>query len=85
MWFNPKPNIALLCVSTNDQMIQSNVVTPYITITSENQIEGSFKICRLEMGFLSTTLNNPYPVKYCIYGFGDSVGISYRYTQSKKS
>ena len=25
---NPKPNDALLCVSTNDQMIQSNVVPP---------------------------------------------------------
>ena len=29
MWFNPGPNVTLLCVSTNDQMIQSNVVPPY--------------------------------------------------------
>ena len=29
MWLNPKPNVALECVSTNDQMIQSNVVPLY--------------------------------------------------------
>ena len=28
MWSNPKPDVALLCVTTNDQMVQSNVVTP---------------------------------------------------------
>ena len=28
MWLNPKPNVALECVSTNDQMIQFNVVPP---------------------------------------------------------
>ena len=30
MWLNPKPNDALLCVSTNDQMIQSYVVPLYL-------------------------------------------------------
>ena len=25
MWLNPKPDIALLCVSTHDQIVQSNV------------------------------------------------------------
>ena len=29
MWSNPKPDVALLCVTTNDQMVQSNVV-PHI-------------------------------------------------------
>ena len=28
MCLNPKPNVALLCVSTDDQIIQSNVVPP---------------------------------------------------------
>ena len=28
MWFNPKPNFTLQCVSTNEQMIQSNAVPP---------------------------------------------------------
>ena len=28
MWSNPKVDAALQCVSTNDQMIQSNVVPP---------------------------------------------------------
>ena len=28
MWFNPRPNVTLLCVSTNDKMKQSNVVPP---------------------------------------------------------
>ena len=29
MWSNPKPDVALECVSTNDQVIRSNVVPPY--------------------------------------------------------
>ena len=31
IWFNPRPksNVALYCVSTNDQLIKSNAVTPY--------------------------------------------------------
>ena len=32
MWLNPKPNLALLCVSTNNQMIQSNVGPPILRI-----------------------------------------------------
>ena len=28
MWLNPEPNVAILCVSTNDQRIQSNVWRP---------------------------------------------------------
>ena len=30
MWFYPKPNVALQCVSTDDQMIQSNVFPHYM-------------------------------------------------------
>ena len=26
MWLNSKPNVALLCVQTHDQMVQSNVL-----------------------------------------------------------
>ena len=29
IWLNPKPKVALLCASTNYQMIQSNVVPLY--------------------------------------------------------
>ena len=32
MWFNPRPSVSLLCVPTNDQMIQSNVEPPYINV-----------------------------------------------------
>ena len=28
MWLNPRPSVTVQCVSTNDQMIQSNVVPP---------------------------------------------------------
>ena len=32
MWSNPKPDAALSCVSTNDQMIQSIVVSHYTSV-----------------------------------------------------
>ena len=32
MWSNPNPNVKLLCVSTNDQMIHFNVVLPYTSV-----------------------------------------------------
>ena len=30
MWLNPKPNVELKCVSTNNQIAKSNVGPPYI-------------------------------------------------------
>ena len=42
MWLNPKPNVVLQCVSTNDQMIQSNVVPPinnYSRMERETEME----------------------------------------------
>ena len=46
MWSKPKPNVALSCVSTNDQMIQSNAVPPidgiyldYLRHKVDNQAE----------------------------------------------
>ena len=46
MWLNPKPNVALWCVSTNNQITQSNVGPPYIlrlkmTIFNQN---GHFRL-----------------------------------------
>ena len=35
IWLIPKRNVALQCVSTNDQMIQSNVVPPIPWLTGD--------------------------------------------------
>ena len=36
MWSNPKPDVALYCVSTNDQMMQSNFIPPIVQSTRIN-------------------------------------------------
>ena len=38
MWSNPKPNVEIQCVSTKDQMIQSNVVPPISSLTWSRNI-----------------------------------------------
>ena len=41
MWRNPRLNVTLLCVSTDDQLLQSNVVP----LHSGNRSEGGFQNC----------------------------------------
>ena len=75
MWLNPKQNVALLCVSTNDQMINSNVVPPISALSYEffgkkkseagatvNFIIGKIKIifCYLEVTKYLVILNHSF-------------------------
>ena len=50
MWSNPKRNVALLCVSTNDQIMQSNVVPPI----QDNILSEPVKTLKVQHGVKKT-------------------------------